>query len=252
MRVTILGCGTSGGVPRAGGHWGACDPTEPRNRRRRVSILVENGGTALLVDTSPDLRMQCLDHNIRRLDAVLYTHDHADHTHGIDELRTFAMTERRRVPVYGDAKTLATLRQRFDYVFDSVTGYPAICEQIEIDGSFTVGEIKVVPFQQQHGPVTSLGYRFGPIAYSTDLNGLDENAFEVLSGVETWIVDALRYDPHPTHAHLDLTLDWIRRVKPKRAILTHMTWDMDYRTLLARVPPGVEPAYDGLVVDTGN
>ena len=252
MRVTILGCGTSGGVPRAGGHWGACDPTEPRNRRRRVSILVEKGGTALLVDTSPDLRMQCLDHNIRRLDAVLYTHDHADHTHGIDELRTFAMTERRRVPVYGDAKTLATLRQRFDYVFESVTGYPAICEQIEIDGSFTVGAIEVVPFQQQHGPVTSLGYRFGPIAYSTDLNGLNESAFEVLSGVETWIVDALRYDPHPTHAHLDLTLDWIRRVKPKRAILTHMTWDMDYRTLLARVPPGVEPAYDGLVVDTGN
>ncbi len=260
MRATVLGCGTSGGVPRIGGpddagrggHWGACDPNEPRNRRRRASILVEEGETALLVDTSPDLRVQCLDHDIRRLDAVLYTHDHADHTHGIDELRVFALTQRRRMPVYTDRPTLTGLAKRFDYAFDASSGYPAICEAHEIDTeAFRLGEIDVVPFRQAHGPVTSLGFRFGAIAYSTDLNGLDEVAFEALNGVDTWIVDALRYEPHPTHAHLEMTLGWIERVKPRRAYLTHMTWGMDYRTLLAELPPSVEPAYDGLVVEVG-
>ena len=262
MQVTVLGCGTSGGVPRIsgpgdpsdhggpGGYWGDCDPSEPRNRRRRVSILVEKGDTVLLVDTSPDLRAQCLDHAIHRLDAVLYTHDHADHTHGIDELRAFAVLQRGRVPVYGDRATLATLRKRFDYAFESTTGYPPICEAHPIGlARFSLGEVDVVPFEQQHGPVTSLGFRFGSVAYSTDLNGLDEAAFQVLDGVDTWIVDALRYRPHPTHANLEQTLSWIERLRPRRAILTHMTWEMDYQTLLAELPPGVEPAYDGLVIE---
>lgn len=251
MRVTVLGCGTSGGVPRIGGVWGVCDPHEPRNRRLRASILVESEGSAILVDTSPDLRAQCLENDIQRLDAVLYTHDHADHTHGIDELRVFAMMRRERVPIYADALTLATLRQRFDYIFASRTGYPAICEGHEIElAPFRVAGVDVVPFRQTHGWTTSLGFRFGSIAYSTDLNELDEDAFAALKGVDTWIVDALRPKPHPTHTHLAQTLEWIERVRPRRAYLTHMTWEMDYASLCNSLPRGVEPAYDGLVVES--
>lgn len=249
MKVTILGCGTSAGVPRPGLGWGACDPDNPKNRRRRVSILVEEGDTRLIVDTSPDLREQLLSADVAELDAVLWTHDHADHTHGIDDLRSvFYARGRRPVPAYGDARTLAVLRQRFGYCFEGQGGYPAICEAREINGPFRVGDIDIVPFEQQHGPITSLGFRFGDIAYSTDLNALPEEAFAALEGVRVWIVDALRYEPHPTHPHLDLTLEWIARVRPERAILTHMTWDMDYDTLRRDLPEGVEPAYDGLVV----
>jgi phosphoribosyl 1,2-cyclic phosphate phosphodiesterase len=249
VRITVLGCGTSGGVPRIGNFWGACNPANPKNRRRRVSIAVEQGATRLIVDTSPDLREQCLDADINRLDGVLYTHDHADHTHGIDDLRGLSWAMGGRVPVYGNQVTLDTLMQRFDYVFVSKHGYPAICEQRLIDGPFQVGEIPVVPFEQTHGDIKSIGYRFGKAAYSTDLNRLDDAAFEALAGIDLWIVDALRYEPHPTHAHLDLTLGWIERVKPKRAVLTHMTWDMDYETLKRQLPAGIEPAYDGMVLE---
>lgn len=249
MKVTVLGCGTSGGVPRIGPLWGRCNPDNPKNRRRRVSILVEHENTKILVDTSPDLREQCLDAGINRLDAVLYTHDHADHTHGIDDLRAIAHSMRERVNIYANAETLAVLRRRFDYVFDSVAGYPAIANAHEITGPFPVGAVNVTPFTQIHGPVKSLGFRFGPVAYSTDVNELPEDAFSALEGVKVWIVDALRYDPHPTHPHLDLTLEWIERVKPERAILTHMTWDMDYDELKAQLPDHVEPAYDGLVIE---
>lgn len=248
MKVTVLGCGTSGGVPRIGNIWGRCDPKNPRNRRRRVSILVENGPVKILVDTSPDLREQCLDADVRHLDAVLYTHDHADHTHGIDDLRGIVHSMGRLVPVYGNRATLDILVKRFDYVFMSQAGYPAIAEAHEITGPFTVGDIKVEPFEQIHGPMTSLGFRFGPVAYSTDLNELPRAARETLRGVDTWIVDALRYEPHPTHPHLDLTLEWIADIKPRRAILTHMTWDMDYEELKKKLPAGVEPAYDGLTI----
>lgn len=249
MRVTMLGCGTSGGVPRIGGQWGACDPAEPRNRRRRVSIAVEEGATRLLVDTSPDLREQCLAHGIDRLDGVLYTHDHADHTHGIDDLRAFALQRGGPLPAYADARTLAVLRRRFGYCFDGELGYPPVVEGREIAGPFRVGEIPVQPFQQRHGPIDSLGFRFGPLAYSTDLKALPEASFALLAGVEVWIVDALRYEPHATHTHLALTLQWIERVRPRRAILTHMTWEMDYQTLLRTLPAGVEPGYDGLTLD---
>ncbi|RMF08217.1 MAG: MBL fold metallo-hydrolase [Alphaproteobacteria bacterium] len=249
MKVTILGCGTSGGVPRIGPVWGRCNPDNPKNHRRRVSILVEHEGTSILVDTSPDLRAQCLDAGINRLDGVLYTHDHADHTHGIDDLRAIAHAMGKRVDIYANATTLAVLRRRFDYVFQSVAGYPPIAEAHEITGPFRVGAIEIRPFSQIHGPITSLGFRFDEVAYSTDLNGLSDDAFKVLEGVKVWIVDALRYDPHPTHAHLDQTLAWIERVKPERAILTHMTWDMDYDELKAQLPPHIEPAFDGLVIE---
>ncbi len=249
MKVTILGCGTSGGVPRIGNHWGACDPANPKNRRRRVSILVEDAGTAVLVDTSPDLREQALDAGITRLDAVLYTHDHADHCHGIDDLRGIAYLMGRRIDVYAAPETLAVLKRRFAYIFESQNLYPAICEGHEITGPLHIGSMHIVPFEQQHGPGRSLGFRFGPVAYSTDLDGLSEAAFEALDGVKLWIVDALRYEPHPTHAHLARTLEWIARVKPERAVLTHMTWDLDYERLAAELPAGVEPGYDGLVIE---
>ena len=249
MKVTILGCGTSGGVPRIGPLWGDCDPNNPKNRRRRVSILVEQGDSTLLVDTSPDLREQLLDADVSRLDGVLWTHDHADHVHGIDDLRAIYHIMREPLQGYTDTRTLEVLKKRFDYIFKSQLGYPAIVEPNIIDGPFRVGGIDVIPFVQEHGPITSLGFRFGNIAYSTDLNGIPDKAKEVLQDLDVWIVDALRYKPHPTHPHLEMTLAWIEELKPKRAILTHMTWDMDYDTLVKELPKGVEPGYDGLVIN---
>jgi phosphoribosyl 1,2-cyclic phosphate phosphodiesterase len=251
VKVTILGCGTSGGVPRIGGVWGKCDPKNPKNRRRRVSILVEQGGTQVMVDTSPDFREQCLDAGIARLDGVLFTHDHADHTHGIDDLRGIFLTMRRRVDIWADHRSLGTLQHRFPYIFESADGYPAICTAHIIDGyaPLRIGAIEARPFPQEHGAIISFGFRFGDLAYSTDLVGLPEQSWQVLQGVKIWIVDALQPEPHPTHAHLDMTLGWIARLKPERAILTHMNWNMDYETLRRELPLGVEPAYDGMVIE---
>lgn len=251
MKITVLGCGTSGGVPMIGNFWGDCDPNEPKNRRRRVSVLIEAGDTAILIDTSPDLREQALDAGITHLNGVLYTHDHADHTHGIDDLRMLAYRQDGRVDVYGDADTLSTLNSRFDYIFQGKSGYPPICTQhvIKPGEAFTVGGVEILPFAQGHGPAISLGFRIGEFAYSTDLNALDDAAFGALDGVDVWVVDALRHEPHPTHAHLEQTLGWIERVRPSRAVLTHMTWDMDYSALKAALPAGVEPGYDGMVIE---
>ncbi len=249
MKVTILGCGTSGGVPKMPEYWGACDPSNPKNRRLRASILVENDESAVVVDTTPDFRAQMLAADVKHLDAVFYTHDHADHVHGIDDLRGFFHQTREKVPVYGDSETLSIIKQRFDYIFKTQSGYPAMCRAHELKGTTKVGSIKAIPFEQGHGNGISLGYRFGDIAYSTDLNRMPETAFEALKGVKVWIVDALRYKPHPTHSHLAQTLEWISKVKPERAILTHMTWDMDYETLISELPTGVEPAFDGMVIE---
>lgn len=249
MRITILGCGTSGGVPRIGNVWGVCDPDEPKNRRRRVSIMVEEGDTRLIVDTSPDLREQLLAAEVDRLDAVLYTHDHADHTHGIDDLRGIYHCMRQKVDIHANAETLAVLRARFGYIFEPKTGYPAVADAHEITGPFSVGKIPVIPIRQIHGSIESLGFRFGSMAYSTDLNALPEESKAKLKGLDLWIVDALRLEPHPTHPHLEMTLGWIEELKPRRALLTHMTWNMDYATLKSSLPAGVEPAYDGMVIE---
>ncbi len=257
LEFTILGCGSSGGVPRADGNWGDCDPTEPRNFRLRCSMLVrrlgEGAPTTVLVDASPELRIQTARAGVTRLDAVLLTHDHADQVHGLDDVRAFALRQRARLPCWMDAATTETMHRRFGYIFKSEGGYPAICDAHAIPAHGTPwrvhgpsGAIPVVTFDQDHGGVRSVGYRCGGVAYSSDVVGLDDAAFEALAGLDFWIVDALRRAPHPTHAHLDRTLEWIARAKPKRAILTNMHIDLDYQTLLRELPDGVEPAYDGM------
>jgi phosphoribosyl 1,2-cyclic phosphate phosphodiesterase len=251
MKITVLGCGTSGGVPRIGNHWGDCDPENPKNRRRRVSVLVESGGKTILIDTSPDLREQLLSAKVNHLDGVFYTHDHADHSHGIDDLRGLYQNNRERIEIYGNLATINILKTRFDYIFRENKDYPAICNANIITPymPLNLAGLGVLPFDQVHGSIRSLGYRFSKFAYSTDLNDLSEEAFAALEGVEVWLVDALRYKPHPTHTHLENTLKWIERVKPKKTYLTHMNWDMDYDTLMAELPDHVEPAYDGLVIE---
>lgn len=258
LEVTLLGCGSSGGVPRADGEWGACDPEEPRNWRSRCSLLVrrravEGAETTLIVDTSPDLRGQTVLAGATRLDAVLLTHDHADQVHGIDDIRAFFNRQQARIPCLMDAATKATMLQRFGYVFVGEKGYPAIAAPVDLPAHgepFLVtgpsGAIPVVSFDQDHGGVRSAGYRFGDVAYSSDVVDLEEAAFAALSGLDVWIVDALRYRPHPTHAHLEKTLAWVERLKPRRTILTNMHIDLDYRTLLRDLPDGVEPGYDQL------
>jgi phosphoribosyl 1,2-cyclic phosphate phosphodiesterase len=256
MRVTVLGCGGSGGVPLVGNNWGNCDPANPKNRRRRVSILVEEGGALLLVDTSPDLREQLLSADVTRLDAVLYTHHHADHSHGLDDLRTLVYSQGRPIDAYMDAETHRVLTARFAYAFtsthDGSSLYRPLLRTHVIEGPVRAAGIEVISFAQRHGPETTFGYRLGPLAYSTDAASLDEAAFAVLEGVQVWIVDCLRYDPHPTHSHFEQTLSWIARVRPRRAVLTHMNQALDYEELRSRCPSGVEPAYDGMVIEVAD
>ncbi len=260
LRATILGCGTSGGVPRIGNHWGACDPSNPKNRRRRCALLVEregeNGVTRVLVDTPPDLREQLNDADVGLLDGVLYTHDHADHVHGIDDLRMVAYNGRRRVDVYYLKEVGEVLRQRFDYCFETPPGseYPPVLSGHDIEPGKPVviegpgGPIEAVPFLQQHGSTNSLGYRFGGLAYSPDVSDFPEQSWGALEGLDVWIIDALRYTGHPSHLSVDEALSWVSRMQPKRAFLTHMHVDLDYETLKDQLPGGVEPAYDGMVI----
>jgi len=256
LEITILGSGSSGGVPRGDGDWGACDPAEPKNRRSRCSALVRrrsaDGDTTVLIDTSPDLREQMLRARVNSVDAVLYTHDHADQTHGIDDLRVFAIRGRRRIPAWMDAATRDALVPRFAYIFESQMGYPAILELNEIpahgspwsvDGAG--GSVPIVTFDQGHGPIRSVGYRMGSVAYSSDIDALDDAAFEALARCELWIVDALRWTKHPTHSHVDRTLEWIARSGVERAVLTNLHIDLDYNALAARLPENVEVGFDG-------
>ena len=252
MKVTILGCGGSLGVPMVGNNWGTCDPSNPRNRRRRPAILVQQGSTTVLVDTPTDLRHQLLDAGVSRLDAVLYTHSHADHIHGIDDLRPLTWHD-GALQGYADAATEARLKEAFPYAIANVEMdrgiYRPILTVEIIDGPFPIGNLDVLPFVQDHGFSESLGFRFGDFAYSTDVVDLDDDAFAALEGIRIWVVDATREDPHPSHAHLDRALGWIERLKPEKAYLTHMNHQMDYDTLMAKLPSGVEPAYDGLEID---
>ena len=261
LRITILGCGSSGGVPRIGAMWGQCDPENPKNRRRRCSILVEqrtkSGTTTVLVDTSPDLREQLLSVRCEHVDGVLFTHDHADHTHGIDDLRMVAYAMKGRIDCHFDAATRASIEQRFDYCFRSKPGssYPPILAAktmqpgvaLEINGAG--GPLGVLPIRQVHGDIASLGFRFGNIAYSPDVSDIADADAALLDGLDLWIVDALRHTPHPSHFSLKQALGWIERMKAKRAVLTHMTGDLDYDALRRELPAHVEPAWDGMVIE---
>ncbi|MGH6670401.1 MAG: MBL fold metallo-hydrolase [Xanthobacteraceae bacterium] len=261
LKFTILGCGSSGGVPRPALGWGACDPNNPKNRRRRTSLLVERceagGVTCALVDTSPDLREQVLDARANRLDGVLYTHEHADHTHGIDDLRAFFIKQRQLIDVYADEQTGQTLRDRFGYCFKSPPGseYPPIVREHRLTAGQPVkitgqgGEIAALPLLQAHGDIASYGFRFGGVAYSCDLSNLPSESAAALTGLDVWIVDALRDRSHPSHFSVSDALSWIERLKPRRAVLTNLHADLDYETLRSKLPANVEPAFDGMAFE---
>lgn len=259
LRFTILGCGSSGGVPRLGGIWGDCDPTDPRNARRRCSLLVERIAegctTRVLIDTSPDMRAQLLDAGVGTLDGVVYTHSHADHVHGIDDLRQIVFNLRNRLAVWADAPTREALMARFAYAFVQAEGsnYPPILDLHLLDGPVTVtgagGDVELRPFIARHGDIDALGFRIGGLAYLPDAIQIPEESWRELMGLDVWIVDALRRKPHPTHAHLALTLDWIARAAPARAVLTNMHIDLDYATLAAELPDHIAPAHDGMVIE---
>jgi phosphoribosyl 1,2-cyclic phosphate phosphodiesterase len=260
LKFTILGCGSSGGVPRPALGWGDCDPDNPKNRRRRTSLLVERHGTdgitRVLVDTPPDMREQLLDAKVDWLDGVLYTHEHADHTHGIDDLRALFIRQRQMIDVYLDQQTSDVMHTRFGYCFKSPPGseYPPIVRDhrlaagkpVLIDGKG--GPITALPVLQEHGDIASLGFRFGDFGYSCDLSGMPPESAAAFTGLDVWVVDALRYRPHPSHFSLADALGWIERLKPKRAILTNLHSDLDYEVLRKELPPNVEPAFDGMTV----
>jgi phosphoribosyl 1,2-cyclic phosphate phosphodiesterase len=259
LRATILGCGSSGGVPRVGGLWGNCDPGEPRNRRRRCSLLVEridrDRATRVLIDTSPDLRAQLLDAGVGVLDGVVYTHAHADHVHGIDDLRMVVFNRRARLPVWADSDTAESLISRFGYAFVQPEGsdYPPILDLHTLRGAFEVpgpgGPLPFRPIRVQHGGIEALGFRVHDLAYLPDVSEIPPTAWEELHDLELWILDALRYRPHPTHAHLGRSLGWIARARPRTAVLTNMHNDLDYATIAAETPDSVVPAHDGLVLE---
>lgn len=283
LRLTILGCGSSGGVPRLGGpdgtgNWGACDPENPKNRRRRCALLVERigpgGVTRVLIDAGPDIREQLLSAKVATLDAVLITHDHADHIHGIDDLRLVFFNLRKRVPVWTDERTQAVLEQRFGYIFETPEGslYPPILErfairrepsdgaagdgdlggaarpwrEITIDGAG--GPIPVLPFEVEHGAIPALGFRIGRAAYLPDVSAMTPEAWAAVTDLDLWILDALRYTPHPSHANLETALSWIAQARPKQAVLTNMHVDLDYAAVEAETPDGVTPAFDGMAL----
>ena len=261
LRFTILGCGSSGGVPRIGGDWGACDPRDTRNRRRRCSLLVERlnadgRATNVLVDAGPDLRSQCLDAGIQRLDAVLITHEHADHIHGLDELRVlFLRNGRQKIPVWTAPGTADVLRKRFGYAFAAVqgSGYDPFLSLHLINGPIEIhgpgGSLPAISYAVPHGALNSLGFRFGPVGYTPDLSGMSDSAWKTLEGVEAWIVDALQRQPHPTHTHLNQTLSWIERLAPSRAVLTNMHVHLDYEQVDGETADYISPAFDGMILE---
>ncbi|WP_420392782.1 MBL fold metallo-hydrolase [Acuticoccus sp.] len=259
-RFTILGCGSSGGVPRAGGDWGRCDPENPRNRRRRCALLIEQVGeegvTRVLVDTGPDMREQLLAANVRALDAVVYTHSHADHIHGIDDLRGFALAQGSRVPVYMDRATRARAEEAFAYCFRPVAkGYPPILDAHEINPghAFVIegagGPLTLQPFAQVHGSIESLGYRVGDVAYSSDLNDLPLDSLPFVEGLVVWVIDALRYRTHASHLTVDEAVHWLERMGAERGVLTNLHQDLDYETLRRELPDHIQPAYDLMVIE---
>lgn len=253
MKVLVLGCGTSTGVPRIGNDWGQCDPEEPRNRRSRVSVVVESSdGSRLLVDTSPDLRNQFLANGIDRIDAVFWTHDHADHCHGIDDLRVLRYGRAGPIPAYADEQTVRRMRQRFGYVFANQDGYPNILSLETLGQVRMCAGIGVRYCSMPHGAMDSTAFRFDAdgksIGYAVDFNAITRSMIDLLTGVDVLVVDCLRREPHPTHSHLAMSLELIEAVRAKTGVLTHLDKSLDYRALSSEVPPHVLVGYDGLEI----
>ncbi len=264
LTLTILGCGSSAGVPRPALGWGACDPANPKNRRRRCSMMIERCGpggvTRIIIDTSPDLREQLIDADVDHIDAVFLTHEHADQTHGIDDLRSVVLAQRARIPVYLNASTAADIMSRFGYCFETPAGsaYPPILSRHDIEAGETRvidgkgGAVALTAFLVQHGNITALGYRIaGTAAYSPDLNDIPPESFPALENLDLWIVDGLRPAAHPSHFSLGEALNWIDRFRPRRAVITNMHSDLDYEVVRRSVPEGVVPAYDGMRIEIG-
>lgn len=256
MRVTVLGSGSSTGTPSIEAGWGKCDPNNPKNRRTRPSILVEDNGTAVLVDTSPDLREQLLRHEIKHIDSVVYTHAHADHLHGVDDLRGINRLMNRSIPAFADAATIASIRSRFPYVLEPLAPeatmfYKAtlVAHEFGHGDSFNAGGLDVTAIEQDHAYMNTYGLRFGDFAYSTDLIAMHEDGFDLLKGIKVWMLGAFTDKPHPTHLHIDRALEWIERVQPERAYLTHLSFGLDYETVQKRLPENVFMAFDGMTID---
>lgn len=262
LRFTLLGTGSSGGVPRIGNDWGACDPSEPRNRRSRCSALAElttsndNEPTRVLIDTAPDMREQLLREKVGRVDAVMFSHDHADQTGGIDDLRVLALRQRKRIPVHMDEPTASTLMQRAAYCFEGSGAYPPILDLQPWLKPLTpriikgpAGDLSILPIEQEHGDIRSLGFRIGGLAYCNDLNAFPEESLNALGDLEILIIDALRYTEHPSHANVEQAIAWVGALKPKRTILTNMHIDLDYQTLRQSLPQGIVPGHDGMAIE---
>ncbi len=249
MIITILGSGSSGGVPLIGNYWGNCDPNNPKNTRSRVSINIKHKTKSILIDTSPDLRTQAINTKLKDIDAVCWTHAHADHAHGIDDLRQFLWTKKDKLPVYSDQNTINSLKNRFDYIFDKNNYYfqPPLDINIIKPGKVNICGIEGYVFNQYHGKEITLGYRFDDFAYSTDVKEFPKESEQYLYNLDLWIVDCVRYESHYSHSHFEQTISWIEKYKPKKAILTHLGAWLDYDELLSRCPANVQPAYDGLV-----
>ena len=261
LAVTILGCGSSGGVPRVAQGWGVCDPKNPRNRRRRCSILVEQIGpegiTRVLVDTSPDLREQLIEAEIEHLDAILMTHPHADHTNGIDDVRPLVLHQRQMLDIHMDEQTSDVVRRAFGYIFETPEGsqYPPLLRErrIRAGKGFSVmgagGALEAMPLRLDHGEIESLGFRFGNVAYTPDVKSIFPEAYPHMEGLDLWIIDALRYTSHPTHFSVAEALDMIKLFRPKRAILTNLSTEVDFAVLRAELPSYVQPAHDMMRID---
>ncbi len=254
-KIVILGCGNGAGVPAIGNHWGKCDPNEPKNRRTRASIAILTENTTVLVDTGPDLRLQLNRENIKNIDAILYTHAHADHVHGIDEIRTLSRINKTMYPSYGDQATMDEITERFHYMFQEMAEgfYPAVLKAyiIQMNEILKLNGLEILPFQQDHGTRTSVGFRIGDTAYSTDMKRLDDKAFNALKDVKTWIVDGCGYQQadNPVHANLAEVFSYNERVGAQRVIFTHLAPNMDYQTVMSELPKGYEVAYDGMSVE---
>lgn len=251
MKLLVLGCGTSTGVPRVGNDWGDCDPKEPKNRRSRVSIIVKNkAGARLLVDTSPDLREQLLCNNINKIDAIFWTHDHADHCHGIDDLRPLRFGRSSAIPGFASSYTASKLRQRFDYVFEGQNGYPSIVALSTLEHLRMFAGFGVEHMEMPHGPITTTGYRFDcdgkSIGYATDFAELTDSMIAFFTGVDVLVTDCLRREKHPTHANLAMALDFAKRTRARQAVLSHLDKSMDFATLKAEIPANVHVGYDGM------